>query len=216
MTCVYWIRQKDHTDIFSQGYVGVSSRFSRRLWEHENKTQNAHFQHAIKKYGWDSLIKEKVIIGDEDYCYEMEAKLRPTEKMGWNLVVGGGKPPNFAGKKRSANFVAKAMGRKDSPETRLKKSLAAMGNKNGLGKIQSAETRAKIGEKHKGNKHCLGKQNGLKYTYIGTNIKTGEQVQVTGNKQIKDAGFHTGHINDCAMGKQKSHKGYIWIKESIK
>ena len=93
MSCVYWIHTPEHTNIFQQGYVGVSKRFERRIWEHLKVSGNAHLKNAINKYGWDNLVKEKVIIADEGYCLEMETKLRPKESIGWNIVMGGGMPP---------------------------------------------------------------------------------------------------------------------------
>ena len=93
MPCVYWIHTPEHTNIFQQGYVGVSKRFERRIWEHLKLSGNTHLKNAINKYGWDNLVKEKVIIADEGYCLEMETKLRPKESIGWNIVMGGGMPP---------------------------------------------------------------------------------------------------------------------------
>lgn len=93
MTCVYWIHTPEHTNIFEQGYVGVTGRFQRRIREHSKLNTNPHLAYAIKKYGWDNLVKEQVIIADEDYCLEMETKLRPKLSIGWNVVMGGGMPP---------------------------------------------------------------------------------------------------------------------------
>ena len=92
-SCVYWIRCADHTDLMTQGYVGVSGRFNRRMWEHFHSNQNPHLQRAIQKYGWDNLVKSQILIADEGYCLDIERKMRPSEKIGWNLVCGGGKPP---------------------------------------------------------------------------------------------------------------------------
>jgi group I intron endonuclease len=93
VSCVYWVHRPEHTDILRQGYVGISKRFERRIWEHLKLTQNRYLKNAINKYGWNNLVKEKVLIGKEDYCLEIEAKLRPADKIGWNLVKGGNKPP---------------------------------------------------------------------------------------------------------------------------
>jgi len=92
-TSVYWIRCADHTDMTSQGYIGVSSRFDRRMWEHYNLEGNRHLKFAIQKYGWDNLVKTQILIADEDYCLDIERKLRPTDDIGWNCTTGGGKPP---------------------------------------------------------------------------------------------------------------------------
>jgi hypothetical protein len=96
---VYWIRAKHHSDITSEGYVGVSKNSQKRWlyghkWSHsKDRHDNQHLSNAINKYGWDSLIKTIVLIGEDAYCYEMEKKLRPSEKIGWNLAAGGCKPP---------------------------------------------------------------------------------------------------------------------------
>lgn len=116
---LYWIRQKEHTDIFSQGYVGVSNNVQRRWSDHAWKAQNAHLANAIAKYGWDNLVKEVVLIGETDYCLEIESRLRPSDSIGWNIVAGGGLPPSSKGK------VFGAM----SNETKAKISLAKKGHR---------------------------------------------------------------------------------------
>ena len=39
-TFVYWIHLPEHTDIYSQGYVGVSNNPVRRLLEHQTDSKN--------------------------------------------------------------------------------------------------------------------------------------------------------------------------------
>lgn len=90
---IYWIYHKDHTDIFSQGYVGVSKNTEARFKRHSKHSENQHLKAAIKKYGWDNLVKKIVLIGEETYCYDLESKLRPTRQIGWNIAEGGAKPP---------------------------------------------------------------------------------------------------------------------------
>lgn len=106
---VYWIHHKDHNDMFSQGYVGVSKNIKRRWESHKFYTQNAHLKHAVDKYGWDNLVKEIILIADDDYCLDIEFKLRPSNKIGWNIIAGGGKPPSALGKKfiRSEEYKQK-------------------------------------------------------------------------------------------------------------
>lgn len=123
MSSVYWIRQTSHTDIFSQGYVGVSNDVKKRWYDHKTYTENTHLKYAITKYGWDNLVKEVVLIADDDYCLNIEAKLRPTDQLGWNIVKGGGMPPNALGKKfgpmsdeTKAKVSAAKKGFKHTPE----------------------------------------------------------------------------------------------------
>jgi hypothetical protein len=94
MSCsVYWIHHPDHTDIFTQGYIGVSANANKRFNDHKVRTQNQHLKNAINKYGWDTLVKEVVLVADKAYCLMIELKLRAEESLGWNIVKGGGMPP---------------------------------------------------------------------------------------------------------------------------
>lgn len=90
---VYWIHHPSHTDMFTQGYIGITARFARRMFEHKALTTNKYLSNAIKKYGWDNLVKEVVLIADKEYCIDIETKLRSSDEIGWNLVKGGGIPP---------------------------------------------------------------------------------------------------------------------------
>ena len=90
---VYWIHHPSHTDMFTQGYIGITTRFARRMFEHKKLSTNKYLSNAIKKYGWDNLIKEVVLVADKEYCVDVETKLRSGDEIGWNLVKGGGIPP---------------------------------------------------------------------------------------------------------------------------
>lgn len=94
---VYWIRAPEHTDMFSQGYIGVSNNSQRRFVEHSRARGNRHLAFAIQKHGWGTLVKTEILVADVGYCLAIEAKLRPSDKIGWNLVAGGGKPPVLTG-----------------------------------------------------------------------------------------------------------------------
>ena len=118
-SCVYWIRQSDHTDILSQGYIGVTKNFQRRLKQHLKLNENPHFKNSIEKYGWDNLIKQQILIAEENYCFDMEKKLRPTSQIGWNIMMGG-----IVYGKKPVGFGSKNIGKKASLETRKKISDA--------------------------------------------------------------------------------------------
>jgi len=104
--------------MFSQGYIGVSNNTKLRWHNHHVRTGNVHLQRAIKKYGWDSLVKEVIVIADQLYCLAVEFKLRSADKIGWNIVAGGGMPPSSLGKK----FIC-------SEETKVKLRIANTGKK---------------------------------------------------------------------------------------
>jgi len=96
---VYWIRAAHHFDFMTEGYIGVARDASKRwkyghFWSQKNnRHDNPKFSNAIAKHGWDNLVKEVLVIAPEDYCYDLESKIRSLENVGWNLTVGGGKPP---------------------------------------------------------------------------------------------------------------------------
>lgn len=91
---LYWIHVKEHTDIFSQGYVGVSIKPEWRFYQHlrnalnpkEYKKYRTEFREAMAN---EEAIYEIVLCSTSAYCYEIEGKLRPTWKIGWNLAAGG-------------------------------------------------------------------------------------------------------------------------------
>jgi predicted GIY-YIG superfamily endonuclease len=121
---VYWIRCHDHTDIRNQGYVGVSNNASKRFLDHKRSKQNPHLTYAIQKYGWDNLIKSEILVSTQEYCLDIERKLRPTNNIGWNIVMGGGLPPNAKGKKLNRTAPSWNKGKTYSAETRKKISDA--------------------------------------------------------------------------------------------
>jgi predicted GIY-YIG superfamily endonuclease len=96
---VYWIREQSHTDMMTQGYIGVSGNVEQRFASHKGMWSgtNNHLRNAIKKHGWDNLVKSVLLIAEKDYCLDIERKLRPAEQIGWNLTIGGGYPPVIFG-----------------------------------------------------------------------------------------------------------------------
>lgn len=119
---VYWIHLPEHTDMFTDGYIGVttmavSERFKRHLSASRCTGRRAVIQNAIIKHG-EKLIVDTVLVASEDYCYWVENKLRPSCSIGWNLAIGGTSPGS--GRKNSPEHVAKVAaalkGRKHPPE----------------------------------------------------------------------------------------------------
>jgi predicted GIY-YIG superfamily endonuclease len=138
---VYWIHHPDHSDMFSQGYIGVSVNAERRWTEHLKKSGNRHLKFAIQKYGWDVLVKKQILVSDKKYCLDVEKKLRPTDGLGWNLVAGGGCPPIRYGNKDRLGSVSWSKGKNLSDEHRTNLSIAHMGQKawnKGLTGVQTA------------------------------------------------------------------------------
>lgn len=110
---VYWIHLQEHTDINSEGYIGVSKNAIKRLNQHltdilNEDHVNPHLVNAVNKYSWDNLVKDIVVNGEEAYCYDVEARLRPAKNIGWNLAPGGNRGPGWVkGTKLSPQSIAK-------------------------------------------------------------------------------------------------------------
>lgn len=107
MAIVYWIRLPHHTDMTKEGYIGVSrltveERFKKHVHDATIKNWRTYTLHnAIRKYGKDAFVLETLLIGEEEYCYFIENKLRPTKGIGYNVAEGGFSPPAPDGRKLS-------------------------------------------------------------------------------------------------------------------
>jgi hypothetical protein len=154
--------------MFSQGYVGVSKNAGLRFSQHQRRHENPHLERAIAKYGWDNLVKTEILISDEAYCLDIETKLRPTEKIGWNICIGGGMPPLLIGqtaligttpwnkgktygdstKKKISDAVRLAMQNPERKEVSRQLLLGKPGMM--FGKSHTTESRAKMSAAKKG------------------------------------------------------------------
>lgn len=95
MAFVYWIHLPEHTDIFTEGYVGFTTQHpSRRFTSHKHDANTGgkrRLSNALRKYG-DKIVFSVVLEGSDEYCLEIENKLRSKEHTGWNHGVGGKAP----------------------------------------------------------------------------------------------------------------------------
>jgi hypothetical protein len=108
-TFVYWIHLPEHTDIYSQGYVGVSNNPKRRLSEHKLASKNGYKDNPflgriLQKY---EVIQTIIFCGNDTECYAKEETLRPVKNIGWNINKGGSKPPSMTGIPRTSSTKQK-------------------------------------------------------------------------------------------------------------
>lgn len=101
MANIYWIHLPEHNDILSEGYIGVSDNVRKRVNSHfkmlkNNIHENIHLSRVYDKYK-ETIICNIILEGSEDYCYEIENKLRPEKNIGWNIAEGGYGPPKLYG-----------------------------------------------------------------------------------------------------------------------
>jgi hypothetical protein len=87
---VYWIHLPEHTNAHKEGYVGITINFKERLKAHKKSKKINHFKNAVKKYGWDNLVKEILHYNlTLEAALYFEEKYRPEQNIGWNSQKGG-------------------------------------------------------------------------------------------------------------------------------
>lgn len=64
------------------------------------------------------------------------------------------------------------------------------------------------------NKISKEGNNQYKGPIIGTNVITRQQIILCGKNEIIAAGFSHQHVYKCVNGKAKSHKGYVWQRNT--
>jgi hypothetical protein len=88
---VYWIHAPEHSDLLTQGYIGITSQPAKYRWnEHirASRCKTYPFGKVLKEHS--DLVFEVVLVGDNRaYCELMEKRLRPTPNIGWNTAPGG-------------------------------------------------------------------------------------------------------------------------------
>lgn len=185
-----------HTCPNGRAYIGITKQNLERRWRSgTHYDYNRRFFLEIVKYGWDNF-KHEII--DSGLSYEA-AKQKETEyiekfktadeRFGYNRSHGvGGK------------------GYERTPETREKLSLAHRGRR------LSAEHRRRIGESNKG-KH-MGKKSAqakkvYQYDHDGNLLKEWDSQ----SDAARFYGCNQSKISECAAGKRKQIKGFVWRSE---
>ena len=92
---VYWIRNKENTDPFCEGYIGVSANFNYRIRRYKQPGQKSHLYEKFLNGAIVSVIAKGLF---EHEALLLEKKFRPKRNIGWNYNSGGFFPPipNFS------------------------------------------------------------------------------------------------------------------------
>lgn len=89
MMIVYWIREKQHTDIFTEGYVGITKKpLEERVREHKKNKKSSIVAGKLRSDAeviW-SVVQEVETLEE---ALLLEGQYRPTQNIGWNLQKGG-------------------------------------------------------------------------------------------------------------------------------
>lgn len=183
---LYWIHHKDHNDIKTQGYVGISSNFLKRIKTHLKNPKNKHLKNALKKYQND-IIFDIILEENKDFCLFLEEELRPEKNIGWNIAKGGGVPPS----RKGTTFIMS-----EKHKNNIKNSRK--GNfRTGI-KLKK-ETKDKIAFSNaisKGRKYLIKDPNGNQIEIINL------------NKYCRENNLHASNMLNIKFRKQGHYKGY--------
>jgi len=126
MHTIYWIKLKQHSDILTEGYVGISVDTSRRFEEH--KTAKTIVGNNIRKYANDIEMVIVENFDDRAIALAKEKELRPKNRIGWNIATGGQIPPdnkdNEDVKKKISNTLKRNGANPYSEKTHSPESIA--------------------------------------------------------------------------------------------
>lgn len=86
---IYWIRKEEHTDVYTQGYVGITSgTLKERVRSHKKNKKSSIVAGKLRKY--DNLVCEVLhTVETLEEALVLEGEYRPTQNVGWNLQRGG-------------------------------------------------------------------------------------------------------------------------------
>lgn len=124
---LYWIHYPEHTDPLTQGYIGITSDPDRRFKSHQSSSYNRMVKGAIKKGAKMTILHE---YDGHETALAIEETYRPDDRIGWNLVKGGGMPPRHQNTPESRRRVSEQFkGKKQTPEHVKKRANALRGSK---------------------------------------------------------------------------------------
>jgi hypothetical protein len=176
-------------------YIGKGSE-SRA---HSKAGRNNYWHNVVKKYGSPDVQILASWNTEEDAFSHERLLISCFRDLGHRLcnLSDGGEGPS---------------GLKHSEEFKQKISTFHKGNKWRQGIPTSAKQKAIASQTHKGNKYIVGNTNRRQWTWVGTNVETGQVVTFDGFNALNDAGFQHANVIKCINGTRKSHKGYTWSK----
>ena len=220
-------------------YFGITTRKPKTRWGNGGTgyKSNNHFWSAIQKYGWDEGFSHKILFEglSESEARSIEEMLIANyethdQEHGYNLTLGGElERPN----EQTRRKISEAMKGENNPtkrpevrrkmsesrrghgvseETRQKMSEAMKGENN---PAKRPEVRRKMSEAQKGktlsNETCRKLSEAHSKPVEAISPETGLRVCCFVSAKSADwFGFNPRCISNCCVGKQKTHKGYVW------
>lgn len=94
---IYWIKYPEHTDPFTDGYIGLTAQpLENRFNDHKHNNKNKHLKNRCRKEN----VEIKCLLENltQEEARRIEEIYRPSENIGWNINKGGDLPPSRKGK----------------------------------------------------------------------------------------------------------------------
>jgi hypothetical protein len=86
---VYWIREQQHTDIYTDGYVGITKKtLKERVREHKKNKKTSIVSGKLKNNA-DLVCTVVHEVETLEEALSLERQYRPSQNIGWNLQKGG-------------------------------------------------------------------------------------------------------------------------------
>ncbi len=159
---IYWIKYPEHTNPYTEGYIGLTSQtIQQRFSDHKNNTKNKLLKNRCRKENvevvclHDNLDKQQAKVIEEQY--------RPSENIGWNINKGGDVPPSRKNK-ISKKSLLKGEDRTEKQKLAAEKHSERMKGNNSSGKRKNRVVHERVCENC--GVHFVAKEKRTKYCSI--------------------------------------------------
>lgn len=148
---LYWIHLEDHTDPFTEGYIGVSTQPKVRFRQHTSDTATGAGSQIVRQVANElgiTALRHTALASftSREEARTEERNYRPKTNIGWNIWVGGGVSPDCTGRVDTEDTKRKRV----ATATRTRSTRSYVSPYKGATDRHDAETRALIGSYHKG------------------------------------------------------------------
>lgn len=200
---VYWLHLKDHTDPYSEDYIGISTQAHIRR---SKKGTSRKMHRIVNEYGKEAILCDVLFEGTPEECVAKEIAYRPYKGIGWNIHTGGTVPPNNLGEKRSE-------------ETRRKISEKHKGKKGhpspfkGMTNRFTSEQRKLIGSYHKGKTISEAHKQACRDKLSRGKSKNASKVNLYHTDKPNEVIKYYECLMDCC---DDTHIGYSAIRSQLR
>lgn len=149
MHYIYWIHHPDHTDPYTEGYIGLSNQPDKRFKAHTTNTASVGSKYLREMSDSDKALLSHTILAkcsSLEEARELEQKYRPSPNIGWNIKKGGGVSPDCTGRVHTEE-TKRAIGSKNAITKSTRTYVSPF---KGVTNRHSDATKALIGSYHKG------------------------------------------------------------------